>query len=136
MIKWTTLLIIVAVIVVAVIGIKMTISPSQSIPSTQSNTESAASANTDVREGLIEAEITNFAFVPAEIKVKLGSKVTWVNNDNSPHTVTSDSGGKSGLSSGTLEKGESYGKVFDSVGVFNYHCNFHSSMKGKVVVVE
>ena len=133
MVKWTTLVIIAAVIIVAVIGIKMLASPS--VPSTQSNTESAASANTEVREGIIEIEIRNLAFNPAEIKIKAGSKLTWVNYDSSPHTVSSDSGEKTELNSEMLAEGDSYGHTFDYPGVYNYHCSIQKNMKGKVVVV-
>jgi plastocyanin len=134
MVKWTTLLIIVAVIIVAVIGFRMLTKPA--IPSTQSNTESAASANTEVREGIIEVQITDSGFVPAEVKIRKNSKVTWFNSDKSPHTATSDSGGESGIGSGILASGNSYGQVFNKTGVFNYHCDFHKNMKGKIVVVE
>src|SRR5579872_1465443 len=33
-----------------------------------------------------------FAFSPATITVKVGTKVTWTNNTSAPHTVTSDDG--------------------------------------------
>ena len=125
-------IVVIAVIVVA-IGAYFLYKPSTA-PSTESNTESAASANTLAQEGLIEASIENFAFVPAEIKIKVGSTITWTNNDNSPHTLTSDSGEKGELNSNRLADGESYTHVFDKAGVFNYHCSIHTGMKGKVVV--
>ncbi len=133
MIKWTTLVIIAAVIIVAVIGIRAITKPS--VPSTQSNTQSAASANTEIREGIVEVAIRNFSFDPAELKIKVGTKVTWANYDNSPHTVSSESGGKTELTSKILSKGDSYSHVFESPGIFNYHCSIHTGMKGKVVVV-
>ena len=126
--------IIAAVVVIAAIaGYILLKSPSE-VPSTQSNTESAASANTLAQEGLIEASIENSAFVPSEIRIKAGSKITWTNYDNTMHTVTSDSGGKTELNSGILAKDEAYGHVFNGKGVFNYHCTIHPGMKGKVVV--
>src|SRR3972149_6926496 len=85
--------------------------PQTEIPSEESKTESAASANTPAQEGLIEAKIENFAFAPSEIRIKVGSKITWINNDNAIHTVTSDSGGKTELNSKFLNKGDSYGHV-------------------------
>ena len=109
-------------------------SPVNPAPSEQSNTQSAASANTQAQEGSIEAKMDNFAFVPSEIKIKAGSKITWVNNDNTIHTITSDSGGKAELNSKILDKGESYEHVFNVKGVFNYLCSIHPGMKGKVVV--
>ena len=120
------------IILVAIIGYFL-YKPS-TIPSPESNTESAASANTLAQEGLIEARIENLAFVPSEIRIKVGSKITWTNFDDSPHTLTSDSGGKTELNSKMLGEGESYGHVFNSKGVFNYHCSINNGMKGKVVV--
>ena len=133
MVKWTTLVVIAVVIIAVVIGIRAVTKPS--VPSTQSNTQSAASANTEVREGIIEIAIRNFVYDPAEIKIKAGSKLTWVNYDNAPHTVSSDSGEKNELNSAMLAQGDSYGHVFETPGVYNYHCSINKEMKGKVVVV-
>lgn len=135
MVKWTTLLIIAAVVIVAVIGIKLAINPSSDVPSTSSNTESAASANTPVQEGIIEMKIENFAFVPSELKIKVGSKVTWVNKDSTPHIIASDFQGRAVLSSEMLGQGDSYSHVFDEAGTYDYHCSIHTSMKGRIVVV-
>ncbi len=138
MVKWTTLLIIAAVIIIAGIGIKILVNPSDSsAPSIQLNAQSGSSANySEVREGIIELPIRNSAFVPAEIKIKAGSKITWVNYDKSPHRVVSDSGGVSEINSEILDTGVSYGHIFDKSGVYNYHCSIHTGMKGKVIVVE
>ena len=35
------------------------------------------------------AKIDNFTFVPARLTVKAGTTVTWCNEDDIPHTVTS-----------------------------------------------
>jgi plastocyanin len=123
------------VIVLIIIGYNI-YKPAYIPPSQQSQTESAASANTAPQEGVIEASMENFAFVPAEIKIKAGTIVIWTNNDNSPHTVSSDSGGKAELNSITLSQGNKYNHTFARVGTFNYHCNYHNTMKGKVVVEE
>lgn len=72
--------------------------------------------------------ITDFAFSPATINVEKGTKVVWTNNDTVPHTVTSSS-----FTSGTLNPGETYSYTFTEDGTFNYSCNFHPQMKGKVV---
>lgn len=127
--------IIAAVVVVAIIaGIIFAARPS--VPSTSSNTESAASANTPVQEGIIEMKIENFSFVPTELKIRVGSKVTWVNKDVTQHQLISDYQGRAEISSSSLGQGESYSHVFNLVGVYNYHCALHPGMKGKIVVVE
>ena len=76
-----------------------------------------------------EINIQNFAFTPNEITIKAGDTVTWINNDDAPHTVTGDS-----LDSGTLSKGQEFKQTFNELGTYEYHCNFHSSMKGKIIV--
>lgn len=101
-------------------------------PATTSSTESAASANILAREGTIQASIENFAFKPSEIKIKVGSNITWTNYDNVPHTITSDSGDE--LNSQLLSTNQVYSHTFNQKGIFTYHCTPHPYMKGTVVV--
>lgn len=80
----------------------------------------------------VTIDIKNFSFNPSQITLKVGTKVTWVNNDSVPHTITSDSGNL--LDSAILSPGQSFSFVFSDVGTINYHCNIHKSMKGTIVV--
>lgn len=75
--------------------------------------------------------IQDFAFSPSSLTIKKGDKMTWTNKDSAPHTVTWDNGGQS---SGTLKTGESYSFTFNTAGTFSYHCAFHPSMHGKIIV--
>jgi plastocyanin len=77
--------------------------------------------------------ISGMAF-PATTTVKVGSTVTWTNNDPMAHTVTSDDG--SSFSSGSIDYGKSFSYVANTVGSFAYHCNFHSNMKATLVVTQ
>jgi plastocyanin len=77
--------------------------------------------------------IVNFAFNPATITVTKGSTVKWTNQDEAPHTVTSDG---SYWDSGELNKGLSFNHTFNQTGTFTYHCAVHPSMKGTIVVTE
>lgn len=79
--------------------------------------------------------IENFAFSPANITVKKGTAVTWVNKDSTPHTVT-ENDGQTGPDSGTMAKDGSYTFTFNTVGKFQYHCTFHPNMVGTVTVTE
>lgn len=78
--------------------------------------------------------ITGFAFSPSALTIKKGTKVTWINKDSAPHTVTSLSG--SILNSPTLNTGKSYSFTFTNTGTFDYQCNFHTSMTGSITVTE
>ncbi len=82
----------------------------------------------------VKVDITGYAFKDQVIKIKKGTKVTWTNRDNAPHTVTSDEG--TFLDSKVLNKDQSYDKVFDQTGVFKYHCTPHPQMIAAVIVIE
>lgn len=80
----------------------------------------------------VTVSIKNFSFNPSSLTVKTGTKVTWVNNDTVPHTVTSDLGVL--LKSPTLSPGQSFSFMFANAGSFGYHCSIHPMMKGMIVV--
>jgi plastocyanin len=76
--------------------------------------------------------IQNFRFKPAQITIKRGTRVRWINKDTSPHTVTANK--KGSFNSGILRRGKSYSHTFKSTGRKAYHCNIHPDMRGRVVV--
>jgi plastocyanin len=75
--------------------------------------------------------IENFSFVPASLTVKIGTTVTWTNNDAATHTITSNTGA---FESQNLANGGTFSFTFDKTGVYEYHCAIHSSMKGTITV--
>jgi plastocyanin len=75
--------------------------------------------------------IQNSAFNPSTLSVKVGTTVTWTNQDSIAHTVTSDSGNE--LDSGPIPSGQNYSHTFNAAGNFSYHCSIHN-MKAQVVV--
>jgi plastocyanin len=88
--------------------------------------ESAAAAT----EGAVS--IKDFAFHPDTVTVPVGGSVTWTNDDSVPHTATGLD--RSVLQSGTIQPGKSFTQTFDKAGTYDYFCEFHAGMKGKVVV--
>ncbi|MGD0534772.1 MAG: cupredoxin domain-containing protein [Methanoregula sp.] len=78
--------------------------------------------------------IKNFAFDPATLTVKTSTVVTWVNQDATPHTITSDTGSSVPFSSDPLPTGASYNVTFTTPGTYTYHCSIHPSMTGTIVV--
>jgi amicyanin len=77
--------------------------------------------------------IKAFAFGPLSITVKVGATVTWTNDDQDPHTVTSQNGAGP-LKSKTLQNGDKFQYTFTKAGTFDYLCTIHPFMTGTVVV--
>ncbi|MGN6616983.1 MAG: cupredoxin domain-containing protein [Ilyomonas sp.] len=75
--------------------------------------------------------IKGFAFSVSTLNVAEGTKVTWTNNDATTHTVTADD---DSFNSGDIAAGQTYSRTFSVAGTYNYHCVYHSMMKGSVVV--
>ena len=90
-----------------------------------SNTNSQIATGTEVK-------IKNFAFNPTNLKIKVSDIITWTNEENAIHTITSDSGSE--LNSENIGNGETYSHKFTTAGTYEYHCAKHSSMKGKIIV--
>jgi plastocyanin len=75
--------------------------------------------------------IANFAFSPTSLTVKVGTKVSWTNNDSVTHTVTANQGA---FNSGPLTPGSTFSFTFTKAGTYSYHCNIHPSMLATIVV--
>lgn len=81
--------------------------------------------------GGTQVVIEQFAFTPAELRVEVGTTVTWTNKDATAHTVT----GRDGTwGSRLLQPGETYSYTFAKEGVYDYACSPHPSMRGRVIV--
>jgi plastocyanin len=78
-------------------------------------------------------DMRQILFAPAEIRIRVGQRVEWTNNDPTVHTVTADDGS---WGSELIQEGGRYSRVFDQPGRFPYHCVPHPMMKGVVVVTE
>jgi plastocyanin len=89
--------------------------------------------------------IADLKFIPSTIEVERGSTVTWTNNDQTAHTVTSDDFPDPSLpptttvpagafSSKPLDPGDSFSHTFDKPGKYPYHCQIHTYLKGEVIV--
>jgi plastocyanin len=78
------------------------------------------------------------SYNPSPLTVKVGTTVTWTNNDSTLHTVTSGlpSGGPVGtlFDSSYMGPGKTFNYTFSTAGTFDYHCTLHPTMVGKVTV--
>jgi plastocyanin len=76
--------------------------------------------------------ISNFAFQPATVTVKRGTRVTVTNRDSAAHTATADDGHS--FDTGNLDTGASKTITLTRPGSYAYRCTIHPYMHGKLIV--
>jgi plastocyanin len=84
-------------------------------------------------EATARVTIDQFAYNPRELTVTAGTRVTWVNRDDVPHTVTSVEKPRR-FGSGTLDTDDQFAHVFTTPGTYEYYCAVHPKMTAKVIV--
>jgi plastocyanin len=76
-------------------------------------------------------EVKDFMFSPTTLTIEAGAQVSWVNKDDEPHTVVSDTGL---FRSGALDTDESFSFKFDKPGTYHFTCSIHPRMVGTIIV--
>src|SRR4029079_6182769 len=66
-----------------------------------------------------QVKIANFTFEPPVLTVKVGTTVTWVNDDDIPHLV-SEKDGK--FRSSALDTDATFSQTFKDAGTIEYFC--------------
>ncbi|MEJ2261262.1 MAG: plastocyanin/azurin family copper-binding protein [Nitrosopumilaceae archaeon] len=82
-------------------------------------------------------ETTDECYIPFGVKINVGDKIKWTNEDVAFHTVTSGNptDGPDGLfDSGMFKLDEKFSHTFEESGNFDYFCTLHPWMQGTVVV--
>lgn len=79
--------------------------------------------------------IQGFQFKPAQVTLRQGGSVTFINQDSAPHTATPKEGSLF-TGTGRLQRDESAMVEFSTVGEQDYFCEIHPSMQGVITVVE
>lgn len=88
-------------------------------------------------------------FMPATTEIKVGTTLTWTNDESISHTVTS--GEPTGVDKDTTlrsgekpdgrydeqlpKEGDSFSYTYDKAGTYPYYCDIHKGMNGEIVVV-
>ena len=121
--KLALVVVVLVLLVVGFFGYKY-LYPSGTAPMTSSAPSNlVVPANTVIIQGN--------AFTPDTLTVKVGTKVTWTNNDSYAHTVTANN---KVFDSGNLGGGQSFSYTFTRTGTYAYYCTIHPFMTAKVVV--
>jgi len=63
--------------------------------------------------------------------VGVNSTVTFVNDDTTKHTVTATD---NSFNSGDIQPGGTWTHTFTTLGAFDFHCIYHTWMKGTILV--
>ena len=82
-------------------------------------------------------EDTNECFDPPTATIDAGGEVTWSNDDNAAHTVTSGTaavGPDGNFDSSLFLAGTTFSVVLDEEGTYPYFCMVHPWMVGEVIV--
>ncbi len=78
-----------------------------------------------------QVQIKDFMFEPMTLTIRAGTSVTWVNQDDEPHTVVGDGGL---FRSGALDTGEAYSFRFEKAGTYAVFCSIHPQMKARIII--
>ena len=92
----------------------------------------SATNSADKLAGGSMVKIDNFSFGPATITIPAGTTVTWTNNDDVPHVVSSDDNKM--FKSKALDTDDHFSFTFTKPGTYNYYCAIHPKMTAKIVV--
>jgi plastocyanin len=98
----------------------------------QGTMPSLAMSTSDKPLSAATVKIDNFSFGPATITIPAGSTVTWTNNDDVPHVVSSDDNKM--FKSKALDTDDHFSFTFKQPGTYNYYCAIHPKMTAKIVV--
>ncbi len=89
----------------------------------------SASQVTPDPDRVLNIFIRDGKFVPNKNEVLKVAKVTWYNEDSQNHSVSGDNWG-----SVELKPGETFSKVFEVPGIYQYKCSLHPSETGEIIV--
>ncbi len=105
---------------------------------TSSSTKSIKATHTPPASGAPAAasgtsiSINNAKYRPKNLTVKVGTTLTWTNNDSVPQSVTSDTPGT--FDSGLLQPGKTWSYTFSQAGTFPYHSTATTTTFGSITV--
>lgn len=76
-------------------------------------------------------DIKEFMYGPKDLTIAVGTTVTWVNDDQTVHTVVET---HKLFHSPALDTNDQFSYQFNTPGTFEYFCALHPQMIGKITV--
>lgn len=81
----------------------------------------------------VEVVIENYQYSPAEVRIRSGDTVRWINREKrTSHSVVFP--GEGGVESERLFPDETWQRTFSRPGTYSYNCGPHPEMKGLILV--
>lgn len=142
--KTTLIIIIIAIIVIAGLGIiyflpqfnngmnyypNTNTNQSSNNPPVNNPSNQPSGTGTTTTPQTYNITIKNFAFDPATLNIKVGDTVTWINQDIAPHRPNGTI-----FHSNVINPGQSFSFTFNAAGTYDYICLIHTYMKGRIIV--
>ena len=109
-------------------GIILFVVLSCSLPSEESVPETSVASS--LKPVTYSVEIKQMKFSPAELKVKKGDRIVFVNQDIVTHDITEES--TKAWSSEPMLTDQTW--ILVATESVNYYCSIHPVMKGKIIV--
>ncbi|MEX0928761.1 MAG: cupredoxin domain-containing protein [Balneolales bacterium] len=101
------------------------------------NPNGHGNGHNDEEPGPHEVWMQNHAFTPSTRAVGAGTTITWRNQDNDTHSVTSgEVGDPDGLFDASVGPDGQFEFTFGDAGTYVYHCIPHPEMTGTITVDE
>lgn len=104
---------------------------SSSGTTTAKSTKAASSSSSG---NVTDISIKGGKFRPKNVTIKVGTTLTWTNNDTTTESVTSDTPGL--FDSGQLAANATWKYTFSKTGTFPYHSTGTTGMFGSVTVTQ
>ena len=111
---------------ILVLGIALALGGSPAVGTSKMHSSTVVSGKS------VKVKVYMFAFMPANLTVKVGTRITFTNHDQYAHTATAINGA---FDTGTIHPGKSRTIVVRRPGTYAYHCIFHEFMTGTIRVV-
>lgn len=124
-----------AIIVVVIIAI-VAVSSGKSKPEASTASSGSTSSSASAAVATTSVNIKNYMFVPMAIKVKVGSTVTWNNQDSVHHNVVATTASPDAPNGPLISQGQTYSFTFRKAGTYAIICQVHPYMHSTVVVTD
>jgi plastocyanin len=99
-------------------------------PENGTSTQSEAAKSNDI----VTVSMKDIKFVPHDVQVKVGQKITWTNNDTPAHNVTATQGAS--FKSDTINPGGTFSYTPTKAGTISYVCTIHPGQDGTITVTK